>query len=507
MSYIFSPQFKFSTWRKLWIALAEGEKQLGINISDEQIEELKSHIDDINFEEARKIEKEVRHDVMSHVKAYGLQCPKAKGIIHLGATSAYVGDNTDVIQMNEALKLIRIKLVNLIDNLKDFALKYKDVPTLGFTHFQAAQLTTVGKRATLWAQDLIIDLEDLNYRLENMKLRGVKGTTGTQASFMSLFENDTDKIKELDKIVCEKMGYKESYKVSGQTYTRKLDSQVLNVLAGIAQSMHKMTNDIRLLQSLKELEEPFEKNQIGSSAMAYKRNPMRSERIASLSKFIISESISPALVEATQWLERSLDDSANKRLAIPQAFMAADAILDIGINVTDGLVVYENMIRKHIDEELPFMATENILMEAVKRGGDDAILDIGINVTDGLVVYENMIRKHIDEELPFMATENILMEAVKRGGDRQELHEVIRELSMKAAYRVKHEGLNNNLIDLIIEDEAFKILDKEEITSILDPMNFVGRAPEQVVEFVEEYLEPAISDYKDCIGIEVDLRV
>ena len=339
--------------------------------------------------------------------------------------------NTDVIQMNEALKLIRVKLVNLIDNLKEFSLKYKDVPTLGFTHFQAAQLTTVGKRATLWAQDLIIDLEDLNYRLDNMKLRGVKGTTGTQASFMSLFENDADKIKELDKIVCEKMGYKESYKVSGQTYTRKLDSQVLNVLAGIAQSMHKMTNDIRLLQSLKEIEEPFEKNQIGSSAMAYKRNPMRSERIASLSKYIISESISPALVEATQWLERSLDDSANKRLAIPQAFMATDAILEIGINVTNGLVVYENMIRKHIDEELPFMATENILMEAVKRGGD-----------------------------------------------RQELHEVIRELSMQAAYRVKHEGLNNNLIDLIIEHEAFKMFEKEEILSILDPMNFVeiGRA-------------------------------
>ena len=334
------------------------------------------------------------------------------------------------------------------------------MPTLGFTHFQAAQLTTVGKRATLWAQDLIIDLEDLNYRLDNMKLRGVKGTTGTQASFVSLFEGNTDKIKELDKIVCEKMGYKESYKVSGQTYTRKLDSQVLNVLAGIAQSMHKMTNDIRLLQSLKELEEPFEKKQIGSSAMAYKRNPMRSERIASLSKFIISESISPALVEATQWLERSLDDSANKRLAVPQAFMAADAILEIGINVTDGLVVYENMIRKHIDEELPFMATENILMEAVKRGGD-----------------------------------------------RQELHEVIRELSMKAAYRVKHEGLNNNLIDLIIEHEAFNMISKEEILSILDPINFVGRAPEQVIEFVEEYLEPAIDEYKDCIGLKVDLRV
>ena len=460
MSYIFSPQFKFSTWRKLWIALAEGEKELGINITDEQIEELKAHVNDINFDDAKRIEREVRHDVMSHVQAYGLQCPKAKGIIHLGATSAYVGDNTDVIQMNEALKLIRIKLVNLINNLKQFALKNKDIATLGFTHFQAAQLTTVGKRATLWAQDLIIDLEDLNYRLENMKLRGVKGTTGTQASFVALFEGDNAKIKQLDKIVCNKMGFESSYAVSGQTYTRKLDSQVLNVLAGIAQSMHKMTNDIRLLQHLKELEEPFEKKQIGSSAMAYKRNPMRSERISSLSKFIIAESISPAMVEATQWLERSLDDSANKRLSIPQAFMAADAILEIGINVTDGLVVYESMINKHINEELPFMATENILMEAVKRGGD-----------------------------------------------RQELHEEIRELSMKAAYRVKHEGLNNNLIDLIIEHEAFKMFEKEEILSILDPMNFVGRAPEQVVEFVEEYLEPSIEEFKDCIGLNVDLKV
>ncbi|MDO5011717.1 MAG: adenylosuccinate lyase [Intestinibacter bartlettii] len=461
MSYIFSPQFKFSTWRKLWIALAEGEKELGINITDEQIEELKAHVDDINFDDAKRIEREVRHDVMSHVQAYGIQCPKAKGIIHLGATSAYVGDNTDVIQMNEALKLIRIKLVNLINNLKQFALKNKDIATLGFTHFQAAQLTTVGKRATLWAQDLIIDLEDLNYRLENMKLRGVKGTTGTQASFVALFEGDSAKIKQLDKIVCNKMGFESSYAVSGQTYTRKLDSQVLNVLAGIAQSMHKMTNDIRLLQHLKELEEPFEKKQIGSSAMAYKRNPMRSERISSLSKFIIAESISPAMVEATQWLERSLDDSANKRLSIPQAFMAADAILEIGINVTDGLVVYESMINKHINEELPFMATENILMEAVKRGGD-----------------------------------------------RQELHEEIRELSMKAAYRVKHEGLNNNLIDLILESDKFNMLKREEISDILDPMKFVGRAPEQVVEFVEEYLDPAIEPFKEYLGdVDVDLKV
>jgi len=459
MSYIFSPQFKFSTWRKLWVALAEGEHELGLNITEEQLDELRANVDNINFEDARKIEKEVRHDVMSHVKAYGLQCDKAKGIIHLGATSAYVGDNTDVIQMTEALKLIRVKLVNLINNLKDFSMKYKDMPALGFTHFQAAQLTTVGKRATLWTQDLIIDLEDLNFRIDNMKLRGVKGTTGTQASFLNLFEGDHDKVKELDKKICEKMGYKSSYAVSGQTYTRKLDYQVASILSGIAQSMHKMTNDIRLLQSLKELEEPFEKNQIGSSAMAYKRNPMRSERIASLSKYIISESLSPALVESTQWLERTLDDSANKRLSIPQAFMATDAILEIGINVTDGLVVYENMISKRINEELPFMATENILMEAVKRGGD-----------------------------------------------RQELHEVIRELSMKAAYRVKHEGKDNNLIDLIIESSAFN-MDKEEILSIMDPKNFIGRAPEQVEDFVRDIVEPAIEPFKDNIGINVDLHV
>ena len=460
MSYIFSPQFKFSTWRKLWVALAEGEKELGINITDGQIAELKAHIDDINFDDAKRIEREVRHDVMSHVQAYGLQCPKAKGIIHLGATSAYVGDNTDVIQMTEALKLIRVKLVNLINNLKDFAIKNKDIPTLGFTHFQAAQLTTVGKRACLWAQDLLIDLEDLNFRIEHMKLRGAKGTTGTQASFLSLFEGDNEKVKELDKLVCEKMGYKASYAVSGQTYTRKLDYQVISILSGIAQSMHKMTNDIRLLQSLKELEEPFEKNQIGSSAMAYKRNPMRSERIASLSKYVIAESLSPALVQATQWLERSLDDSANKRLAIPQAFMAVDAILEIGINVTDGLVVYENIINKHINEELPFMATETILMEAVKRGGD-----------------------------------------------RQELHEVIREYSMQAAKRVKQEGKDNNLLELILADcETFK-MSKDEILAIMDPKNFVGRAPVQVVEFVDETIKPAIEEFKDSMGIKIDLNV
>ncbi|MDR0879361.1 MAG: adenylosuccinate lyase [Clostridioides sp.] len=460
MSYIFSPQFKFSTWRKLWVALAEGEQELGLNITDEQLDELRANVDNINFEDARKFEKEVRHDVMSHVKAYGLQCDKAKGIIHLGATSAYVGDNTDVIQMTEALRLVRVKLVNLIDNLKKFAIKYKGIPTLGFTHFQAAQLTTVGKRACLWAQDLLIDLDDLNFRIDNMKLRGVKGTTGTQASFMSLFDGDHEKVKELDKKICAKMGFESSYAVSGQTYTRKLDYQVISVLCGIAQSMHKMTNDIRLLQHLKELEEPFEEHQIGSSAMAYKRNPMRSERISSLSKFIIAETMSPAMVQATQWLERTLDDSANKRLSIPQAFMAADAILEIGINVTDGMVVYENMINKHVNEELPFMATETILMEAVKRGGD-----------------------------------------------RQELHEIIREYSMKAAYRVKHEGLDNNLISLIIEDSAFK-MSKEEILSIMDPKNFTGRASEQVVDFVNEVVDPALKDFAEVLGkVDVDLRV
>jgi adenylosuccinate lyase len=459
MSYIFSPQFKFSTWRKLWVALAEGEKELGLNITEEQIDELKANIDNINFDEARKIEKEVRHDVMSHVMAYGIQAPSAKGIIHLGATSAYVGDNTDIIQMNEGLKLLRIKLASLINNLKDFALKYKDTPTLGFTHFQAAQLTTVGKRACLWIQDLLLDLEDLNYRIDSLKLRGVKGTTGTQASFLSLFEGDHEKVRTLDKLVCSKMGFENSFAVTGQTYSRKLDYQILSILSSIAQSMHKITNDIRLLQSLKELEEPFEKKQIGSSAMAYKRNPMRSERISSLSKFVISESLNPALVHSTQWLERTLDDSANKRLAVPQVFMAVDAILEIGINVTDGLVVYKNMINKHINEELPFMATETILMEAVKRGGD-----------------------------------------------RQELHEKIRVYSMEAAKRVKEEGKNNNLTEMIKNDDSFK-MSKEEIESIMDPTNFVGRAPEQVIEFIKEHVDPSIELFKSEINIKIDLNV
>lgn len=459
MSYIFSPQFKFSTWRKLWVALAEGEKELGLNITKEQIDELKANIDNINFDEARKIEKEVRHDVMSHVMAYGIQAPSAKGIIHLGATSAYVGDNTDIIQMNEGLKLLRIKLASLINNLKDFALKFNDTPTLGFTHFQAAQLTTVGKRACLWIQDLLLDLEDLNYRINNIKLRGVKGTTGTQASFLSLFEGEHEKVRTLDKLVCSKMGFENSFAVTGQTYSRKLDYQILSTLSSIAQSMHKITNDIRLLQSLKELEEPFEKNQIGSSAMAYKRNPMRSERISSLSKFVISESLNPALVHSTQWLERTLDDSANKRLAVPQVFMAVDAILEIGINVTDGLVVYKNMINKHINEELPFMATETILMEAVKRGGD-----------------------------------------------RQELHEKIRVYSMEAAKRVKEEGKDNNLTEMIKNDDSFK-MSKEEIESIMDPINFVGRAPEQVIEFIKEHVDPSIELFKNEIDIKIDLNV
>ena len=459
MSYIFSPQFKFSTWRKLWIALAEGEKELGINITDEQIEELKAHVNDINFDDAKRIEREVRHDVMSHVQAYGLQCPKAKGIIHLGATSAYVGDNTDVIQMNEALKLIRIKLVNLINNLKQFALKNKDIATLGFTHFQAAQLTTVGKRATLWAQDLIIDLEDLNYRLENMKLRGVKGTTGTQASFVALFEGDNAKIKQLDKIVCNKMGFESSYAVSGQTYTRKLDSQVLNVLAGIAQSMHKMTNDIRLLQHLKELEEPFEKKQIGSSAMAYKRNPMRSERIASLSRFVMVDALNPAITSATQWFERTLDDSANKRLSVPEGFLAVDGILDLCLNVVDGLVVYPKVIEKRLRSELPFMATENIMMDAVKAGGD-----------------------------------------------RQELHERIRELSMEAGKTVKVEGKDNNLLELIAADPAFN-LTLEELEKTMDPAKYTGRAAVQVDAFLDKVVRPMLKENEELLGMTAEINV
>ncbi|HYF82951.1 MAG TPA: adenylosuccinate lyase [Clostridia bacterium] len=459
MSFIFSEDFKFSTWRKLWVALAESEMELGLKITQEQINELNEHIYDINYEDAEKREKETRHDVMSHVHAYGLQCPKAKPIIHLGATSAFVGDNTDVIQMSEGLKLIRTKLLNVIKNLSDFAERYKMMPTLGFTHFQPAQLTTVGKRGCLWLQDFLMDMEELDSRLKRLKLRGVKGTTGTQASFMSLFNGDHEKIKELDRRVTEKMGFDKSFAVTGQTYSRKLDSQVLDVLTQIAESAHKFSNDIRLLQSLKEIEEPFEKNQIGSSAMAYKRNPMRCERIAALSRFVIVNSLNPAITAATQWFERTLDDSANKRLAIPQAFLAIDSILNIMINVSNGLVVYEKMINRHINDELPFMATENILMEAVKAGGD-----------------------------------------------RQELHEKIRLYSIEAGRRVKEEGLDNNLISLIEKDESFK-LNKDKMYELLDARNFTGRAPEQVDEFLEEHVYPLLRENSDKLNVKVDLKV
>ncbi|KXZ39838.1 adenylosuccinate lyase [Alkalithermobacter thermoalcaliphilus JW-YL-7 = DSM 7308] len=459
MSELFSDYNKFKTWRKLWIALAEAQMELGLNITQEQIDEMKKNLDNLNLEDAKKIEKETRHDVMSHIKAYGMLCPKAKGIIHLGATSAFVGDNTDLILMFEGMNIISKKLVNLINNLKEFAIKYKDTPTLGFTHFQPAQLTTVGKRACLWIQDLILDFYDLQYRIENLKLRGVKGTTGTQASFLNLFNGNHDKVKMLDQILCEKMGFKGSYFVTGQTYSRKIDYQILSLLSSIAQTMHKITNDIRLLQSLKEIEEPFEDTQIGSSAMPYKRNPMRCERISSLCKYLISNSLNPALIFSTQWLERTLDDSANRRISIPESFLAIDAILEIGINVTDGLVVYEKVINKHIQEELPFMATETILMEAVKRGGD-----------------------------------------------RQELHEKIRSYSMKVTQEIKLEGKKNNLIEYILEDEEFK-LKKEDIDIIMDPKNFIGRAPQQVDEFIENEVNPILNRYKELLGLKINLKV
>ena len=431
MQYIFSQDMKFRTWRKLWIALAETEKELGLNITQEQIDEMKAHADDINYDVAKAREKEVRHDVMSHVYAYGVQCPKAKGIIHLGATSCYVGDNTDIIVMAEALKLVQKKLVNVIAELAKFADKYKEQPTLAFTHFQPAQPTTVGKRATLWTQEFLMDLQDLEYVLGTLKLLGSKGTTGTQASFLELFDGDQETIDKIDPMIAEKMGFKECYPVSGQTYSRKVDTRVLNVLAGIAASAHKMSNDIRLLQHLKEVEEPFEKSQIGSSAMAYKRNPMRSERIASLSRYVMIDALNPAITSATQWFERTLDDSANKRLSIPEGFLAIDGILDLCLNVVDGLVVYPKVIEKHMMAELPFMATENIMMDAVKAGGD-----------------------------------------------RQELHERIRELSMEAGKTVKVEGKDNNLLELIAADPAFN-LTLEELQKTMEPKKYVGRAKEQ----------------------------
>ena len=459
MSYIFSDDMKFSTWRKLWVALAEGEKELGLNITDEQIKELKEHINDINYDEAAKREKEVRHDVMSHVYAYGLQCPNAKGIIHLGATSCYVGDNTDVIIMRDALNLIKNKIVTVLNHLKNFAIEYKDMPTLGFTHFQPAQLTTVGKRATLWMQDLVMDVENIDFLISQLKLRGVKGTTGTQASFMELFDGDESKVKALDKIVAEKMGFEKSFGVTGQTYPRKLDSIVLNTLSEVAQSAYKFSNDLRLLQNMKEMEEPFEKHQIGSSAMAYKRNPMRSERISALARYVIVDALNPAITAGTQWFERTLDDSANKRLSVAEGFLALDGVLNLYMNIAENMVVYDKVIASHVQRELPFMATENIMMEAVKRGKD-----------------------------------------------RQELHENIRVHSMAAAQRVKGEGLDNDLIERIINDDSFG-LTRDEILGVIDPAKFVGRAPSQVVEFIDEYINPIIEENKDALRITSEITV
>ena len=459
MQYIFSPDMKFRTWRKLWIALAETEKELGLPITEEQIEELKAHADDINYEVAKEREKLVRHDVMSHVYAYGQQCPKAKGIIHLGATSCYVGDNTDIIVMAEALKLIRKKLVSVIDELSRFADRYKAQPTLAFTHFQPAQPTTVGKRATLWLQEFLMDLEDLEYVSGSLKLLGSKGTTGTQASFLELFEGDQETIDKIDPIIAKKMGFSACYPVSGQTYSRKVDTRVLNILAGIAASAHKMSNDIRLLQHLKEVEEPFEKNQIGSSAMAYKRNPMRSERIASLARYVIVDALNPAITSATQWFERTLDDSANKRLSVPEGFLAIDGILDLCLNVVDGLVVYPKVIEKHLMAELPFMATENIMMDAVKAGGD-----------------------------------------------RQGLHERIRELSMEAGKNVKEKGLDNNLLELIAADPSFN-LSLDELKKAMDPTRYTGRAKEQVDTFLANVVRPVLEQHKEELGVKAEIHV
>lgn len=457
---IFSSDFKFSTWRKLWIALAEAEQSLGLDITDEQIDEMKAHVDDIDFALAAEYEKKLRHDVMAHVHTFGDQAPSARPIIHLGATSAYVGDNTDVIQYTEGLRHVRKLLINLISELSKFAMEYKDLPTLGFTHFQPAQLTTVGKRASLWIQDLMSDLEDLDYLLSTVKLRGAKGTTGTQASFMDLFDGDEEKVKKLDCMIAEKMGYSGCYALTGQTYPRKFDSRVMFVLNNIAQTLVKFATDLRLLQHLKEVEEPFEKNQIGSSAMAYKRNPMRAERICSLGRYVIADSINPAFTMATQWFERTLDDSANKRLSIPEAFLAVDAILTIAINIAEGLVVYEKVIEKHIMAELPFMATENIIMEGVKNGGD-----------------------------------------------RQDLHEKIRVLSMKAGENVKVKGLENNLMDLIVEDGSFGI-GKEDVESLLNPALYIGRAPGQVKDYIEQVVYPMLEENRDLIDMEkVDLKV
>lgn len=459
MQQIFSNDKKFKTWRKLWIALAKAEQELGLDITDEQIAELEANAENINYEDAIAREKVVRHDVMSHVYAYGLQCPKAKGIIHLGATSCYVGDNTDLIIMHEGLALLQKKIVNVLAELEKFALKYKDMPTLAYTHFQAAQPTTVGKRAALWAQDLMMDYEEIDWLLSHKKLLGQKGTTGTQASFLELFDGDTDKAKEIDGLIASKMGYDSCFPVSGQTYTRKYDTRVLQALVGIAQSAHKFSNDIRLLQHMKEIEEPFEKSQIGSSAMAYKRNPMRSERMASLANYIIADATNPAITSSTQWFERTLDDSANKRISIPEAFLAADGILDLYLNITDGLVVYPKVIEANLLKELPFMATENIMMDAVKAGGD-----------------------------------------------RQQLHEKIREHSMAAGRVVKEEGKPNDLIDRIAADPDFN-LTKEQIAANLIPEKYTGRAPLQTEEFFQEYIDPILEKHKDELGMIAQINV
>ncbi len=456
MSHLFSQEFKFQTWRKLWIALAEAEKELGLSITQEQIDEMKAHQYDINYEVAEAREKEVRHDVMSHVYAFGKQAPKAEPIIHLGATSCYVGDNTDIIIMTEAMKLIRKKIINVINELSKFALEYKDMPTLGYTHFQPAQTTTVGKRATLWLQDLVMDLEDIEFQISKAKLLGSKGTTGTQASFLELFDGDKQKVKQLDDIIVNKMEYTDYFKVSGQTYPRKLDSQILNILSSIAQSAFKFSNDIRLLQHLKEIEEPFEKSQIGSSAMAYKRNPMRSERIASLSRYVIADAVNPAITASTQWFERTLDDSANKRISVPEAFLCVDAILTLYRNVVDGLVVYPKVIRKHLDDELPFMATENIMMDVVKKGGN-----------------------------------------------RQELHERIRVHSMEAGKMVKMEGKQNDLLQRIANDDMFG-LTMEELEAIMIPENFVGIAPEQTEDYIKNFIQPILQKNKEVLEEQGD---
>jgi adenylosuccinate lyase len=459
MQYIFSPDMKFRTWRKLWVALAETERELGLNITQEQIDELKAFQDDINYDVAKEREAAVRHDVMSHVYAYGEQCPLAKGIIHLGATSCYVGDNTDLIVMTEALRLVKKKLVNVMAELAKFAMEYRSLPTLAFTHFQPAQPTTVGKRAALWLMELKLDYDDLCYLIDSMQLLGSKGTTGTQASFMELFDGDHEKIKKLDQRIADKMGFVSCFPVAGQTYSRKVDLRVLNALSQIAVSAHKFSNDIRLLQHLKEIEEPFEKNQIGSSAMAYKRNPMRSERIASLANYVMVDALNPAITAATQWFERTLDDSANKRISIPEAFLAIDGILDLYLNVVDGLVVYPKVIEKRLMAELPFMATENIMMAAVKAGGD-----------------------------------------------RQELHERIRTLSMEAGKNVKVMGLDNNLLELIAADAAFN-MSFEELKEAMDPAFYTGRAKEQTEEFIQEVIQPLLDENKELLGMKADIKV